>query len=313
MKKISLIIMGALLMLAGLTACSTANAYPSQCAYIIGNGGGDNHQIKEIIRPGGRVENLGDDIAEFVPCNARNFLITDAEDTGDRKAPALGRTKATATEPALPVKAYLRSYFTLNQSDRALRAFLPFCEKYGCYETDGDKVTGGSNYSTEGWNGMLRENYALVIDKTFRDAVSNFGPDIWQTQAEWPKIAEMMSANFAKEMKKATGSSEDFFCGTWNKDQDNVENCTPVRFEIDVIRPEDPAVESVQQQTALAQQQKALNDAKAQATKSRYGPLSDYYNGLQDTIAACQAAGQSCTIIVGGGNQGINITPRTTP
>jgi hypothetical protein len=306
-KKTALIAIGALLMLAGLTACSSANAFPSQCAYVIGDGAGDSHQIKQIIRPGGRVDDKGDDLVEFVPCNARNFLITDQEKTGDRQSPALGRTAASGKEPALPVKAYLRSYFTLNQSDDALRAFLPFCEKYGCYETDPDKVTGGSNYSTDGWNGMLRENYSLVIDKVFRDAVADFPPTVWQTQGEWPKIAEKMSASFAKEMQKATGSTENFFCGTWNKDQDRTENCTPVRFEIDSIRPEDERVESIQQQTALAEQEKALNDAKAKATATRYGPLSNYFNGLQDTIAACKEAGQSCTIVIGGSN--IQVTP----
>lgn len=292
-----------------LASCQDTKAFPSQCAYIIGNGSGDSHQIKQIIRPGGQVHK-GDDIAEFVPCNSRNFIVTAQADTGDRKEPALGRTAASASAPALPVKGYLRSYFTLNQSNDALRAFLPFCEKYGCYETDPDKVTGGSNYSTPGWNGMLRENYSLVIDKVFRDAVAKQPPNIWQDQASWPKVAEYMSAHFAEEMRSATGSQENFFCGSWSKNGERTETCTPVRFDIDSISPQDDQVATIQQQTALAQQQKALNDAKAKATASRYGPLSNYYNGLQDTIAACKEAGQSCTIIVGGGNTGVNVTPR---
>lgn len=300
--------MGAILPFA-LTACNDTKAFPSQCAYIIGNGTGDSHQIKSIVHPGGQVHNTADDISEFVPCNSRNFLITDQANTGDRKEPALGRTAKSETAPALPVKGFLRMYWTLNQSDDALRSFLPFCEKYGCYTTDGGKVTGNANFSTPGWNGMLRENHSLVINKVFAEAVATFGPNLWQDQALWPKVAEHMSAHFAEEMRATTGSDKDFFCGSWFKKEDRTEVCTPVRFQIDSIAPVDPAIADIQQQTALAQQQKALRDAQAAANKNRYGSLSDYYNGLQDTIRACKDAGQSCTIIVGGSGN-VNVTPQ---
>ena len=60
------------------------------------------------------------------------------EKNGDRHTPATGVTQATKTLPKTPVNGYLRMYWTLNQSEDSLKAFLPFCEKYGCYETDGD-------------------------------------------------------------------------------------------------------------------------------------------------------------------------------
>ena len=81
----------------------------------------------------------------------------------------------------------------------------------------------------------------------------------------------------------------------------------PIRFEIDDISPVDKAVEQVQQATDLANQQKALNEAKAKATATRYGNLASYYNGLLDVIQACKDAGQSCTVVIGG--TGVNVSP----
>ena len=305
--RLAALVMGAVLPFV-LVACNDSKAYGSQCAYVIGNGSGDSHQIKAILHPGDTVPNKGDDIDEFIPCNARNFIITNQSNTGDRYTPSLGRTNESPSYPAgLPVKAYLRMFWTLNQSNDALKAFQPFCEKYGCYTRNGDKVTGNANYSSPGWNGMLRENHSLVIDKVFAEAINTFPPSIWKTQADWPKVAEKMSELFDKEMRASDGANVDFFCGSWFRSGDRTETCTPVRFVIDSIAPQDDQVANIDQQTALAQSQKALNDAQANATAKRYGPLANYFNGLQDTIKACKDAGQSCTIVIGNLPTGVNV------
>lgn len=282
---------------AAATGCAT-KAYSSQCAFVIGDGVNDNRQVKQIIYPGTGVD-VGDDIVRFVPCNARNFIIADRPENRDRTMPVGAKTKAGEGQPATRVKVFLSAYFTLNQQEKVLKDFVPFCEKYNCYSED-DDVSGSDNYSSPGWNGMLAENFSPAIDRSTIEAMTGFDPSIYQDSADWPKLADAISSHFAAEIKKSTGSQYDYFCASGSDTRQG--ECGPVRFTIDRVEPSDARILGLEDDQAKAQQERIVNQERLRAAKELYGPLANYYLGLLDTIAACKAAGQNTCIVTLGGN-----------
>lgn len=313
MKKTNKVValLGAIIALVALTACGEAKAYGSQCAFIIGEGGGDVREIKQIVYPNEKSDNLGDDIARYVPCNSRNYLVAARPENRDRETPSVARTGAAEGLPAREVKIFWSSFWTLNQNEEALRAFVPFCEKYNCYASE-DEVSGEENFATAGWNGMLAENWGPSADRAFARAVTEFGPNLWNNRSEWPALAEKVSEFMVEELRTATGSDVPFFCGPGGNTRESIDQCAPPRFVVDSVQTVDGRAEAQQQATANVAGESGLNVTRRAEAERLYGSQADYWLGLQDALQKCKDSGQQCTVVVGGG-AGVNVTPGTTP
>jgi hypothetical protein len=304
--RVTGLIVGALALAGTLTSCS-ADTYASQCAYVIGNGAGDNHELKDIIYPNTKVT-TGDDDVKLVPCNARNFIVTDKADVGDRHDPAVGKTKAGEDGfPATSMNVYISGFWSLNQSKEALTAFLPVCEKYNCFQGVDD--ADNANFSSTGWTGMLNENFSFALDKSVARAMLDFEPGIWQDQSQWPTLADTVSKYFAEEVRNRLGAKVDFFCGNAGAGEGGSQGgtCSPVRFSVDKVTPSDSAVVDVYNRTIVAQSEataaradEVSNTAQLAAARARYGSMAEYYLGELDVIKACSDAKATCVVGTGG-------------
>lgn len=243
-RKIGVLILSLTLMAGFLTACSS-KPYTDACAIVVGAGVGDVRKIKDIVHPGQKVSVKGDDEAFYLPCNARNFLVN-KNGSGDRQDPAEVTTGNGGVEGAigLPIKIWPSMYWMLNQDDRVLNEFYPFCRKYQCAGRDESGGDQNANNATQGWNDMLQENHSPVIDRSFSRAAQEFGPDIWVQRSLWPDLAERASEYFWEEMSTNTGTATHFFCGTWTPtvEDQSKGKCSPVTFTINDIQPADGGV-----------------------------------------------------------------------
>lgn len=302
-RRTAIVALGAVLAMTGLAGCNNTKTSAAECAYVIQNGYFDAKHIQDIVLPGNRVNTHNTQVS-YVPCNARNFIITTRKDVGDRSDPVRAKTAADlhTSTPAMPVVIQLTAYFQLNQHDKeAMKDFYGFCQKYDCFGS-ADEISHSANFASDGWRGLLRENFSFAIDRTAVQAVQQFGPDLWNNRAEWPKVADMLSTDFANQIKTSTGSKYDYFCASGAGTE-----CKPVRFTIEDIEPADPAVKAIYDQQVLVGNQKALslaqkaaNQAALDAAKAKYGPNAGAILGQLDVINACKSTGGTCVVSVGG-------------
>ncbi len=300
-KKISILAALAVAAVATLTACSSAKSYPNQCTLVVGNGVGDNHQVKKIAYPGDSVSLSGDEKQWFVPCNERNYIIGTDPKNSDYQVPAVAYTAASkdGTQPREQIKITLSSFWGLNQNyDTLAKKFAPFCAKYTCYDTSANEDQKNNQHSSNaGWNAMLGENFLPAINRAVNDVAVNFGPDLWSDHAQWTKFSDELGPAFMTEVQKAWQASApnaNFFCGDIEASRNGT--CTPVRFVIDNIAPVDPRVQQLANDLLVLEQQKALTDKQIDQAKQKYGSYWQYFLGLQDTIKGCS---DKCSIVVG--------------
>jgi hypothetical protein len=317
MKKLkrTLATIAGLALVAGTTvACSTTTP-EAMCAFVVGSGGyGNDTKLHKIVLPGDSLGSLEDEVARFVPCNARNYKTNDGtvkvnqgdheQRVGDRFTPSMAYTKE-----GTPVRVWSDSYWTLNQTESVLRTFYEVCYKYTCFSTDDS--SGGANFSTPGWNGLLAENFGPTVDEIALAAMAEVGDDIWRKQdAELrTKVAKLMSEKFAAAMQRKFGINEDIFCGSgnsgWDSERKNF-NCTQVRFEVPRV---DRHVPSSNEATATPESLERLNADRLKVAKALYGESAGYWLGVQDAIAACRQSPTPCQINIGSAPSAAPMTP----
>lgn len=309
--------LSALVLLSAAAACSNTKPYSSQCAYIIGAGTGDSHQLKRVVYPNHRFDK-GDDKAWFVPCNVRNFIINpeglknaNNQQIGDRHDPAYGKTRRTETEPGVQMKVWLSTTWQLNHTREALAAFLPVCEKYRCYTTSAEDA-GNANFSTSGWNGMLGETMSQAVNTAVQRAVSEFDEHLDEDQKQWVALGKKVAEYFMEAARARTGAAADVFCkpGVQKEVKDDFTGpCEPPEWIIDKVEPVNKTVANQRDQSVIVKSEDALNKARVEQAKRLYGPYAEYFLGLQDTIEKCKDAGSTCIVNLGGSPPGISITP----
>jgi hypothetical protein len=305
-KKIALLLVLAIGALLGLSACSNVQTEAATCAYVIQNGYFDAKHVRHIAYPGERVNTNNVTVRE-APCNARNYII--GKGSGDYDGVLQAKTGQEKSTPGTPVDVQLTTLFTLNESRDALNAFLPFCEKYNCFNEDGHNgSSGNTNYASPGWVGMLKENMLKAESRAVQQAMLAFPPDIWNDQSKWPAVADEIMKDLPAQLEQMTGSTIPFFCASgahWTGEQGTSDfKCPPVTIAIDHIDPPqsvrdiyDQQVQQAQQQ-ALAVEQAKTNLALLGAAKAKYGPYAGYFLGLQDTIGKCNGS-STCVISIG--------------
>jgi hypothetical protein len=309
-----------------LTACSSTKTTESDCAFVVGAGIGDVRTIKKVVHPGQKSTIKGDDEDFFVPCGARNFLVK--RDGGDRNTPSEATTAGDPITkvPGTPIAVYSDTFWTLNQTDDVMKKFYAFCRKYACSSRDASGGEDTSNFSTPGWNGMLRENHSSVLDAAVNIAAQQFPPGLWHQKELWPAFGKAIAVAWMKEMHANTGSSLNYFCGTWVPDDVNdpkTGKCTPVQIKVRDIEPpggvKNAYNAAIQAQAdsanRIAESERKANEVAAQkeladkqaalfAIKGYREQLEHQYR--MDEIHAC---GDAHLVVCGDSGTGVNITP----
>jgi hypothetical protein len=262
-------------LLAGIfTACAPqSKAFANQCVFITGSGLHDSGRIKHVLYPGD-VVNRGDDEDWYVPCNSRNYITTPDQSSGDYHGTYQGLTgKGADNEPGAQIIVNgISAFWALNQKEAALREWFPFCQKYACANGSpkGDRNQSASNFSSPGWNAMLRENFPYAIDRAVGRAALKFGPNLWEDRSQWQDFGDEVGKDFMQEIHSATGSDYNWFCASGG---DLKKVCRPVRFTIENIDPADASLRALKEGAASAsnktaselaqiQQQQIVDDAK---------------------------------------------------
>jgi hypothetical protein len=210
---------------------------------------------------------------------------------------------ATIPASGVSIKIAATAYWTLNESDRAMRDFYDVCFKYQC-ASDKD-VSGDNNFGTKGWNGMLAEDFGYSMDRAGKLAASDakVTDNVWKTHdpAQYKVLGDAMAADFGDIVRATLGYSEDLFCGSGNsawpdptKPGQGTFACTPVRIVVDDVELVPQQSDTSQGAMTLAQQRQALAVAL-------YGDQAGYWLGVLDAIAQCKAAQVTCVFNIGSG------------
>lgn len=298
---------------AAATGCTPADTSTTSatCAFILGDGvNGHDAAIHTILYPNQTI-NIGDnEVARYVPCNSRNYIIADPNRTqknangqkiGDRFSASIAYTSS-----GTKVKVFSSSYWTLNEDRAALNKFWEVCLKYTC--ASDNPASGTANFSTPGWNGMLGENFGPSVDDAAFNEVANFGDAIWKTHKPqlYEELGKQMSKSFSESVRTKTGYNENLFCGSgnsaWTGSQGKSDfTCSNVRITIDSVEPFDPSLGKTVDETTKARQDQNTNKTKYQAAKELYGSQAGYWLGLQDSIEKCRTAKVTCVVNIGSG------------
>lgn len=291
---------------ASLTACfsPTLSTPTGMCGWIVGNGQGDNDaKIKSTVWPDQKVTyDETEETTRFVPCGPRNYITVDGGETGDWQTPY-----EALTSDGTPVKVTLDALWQLNQTETVLAMFAELCNKYACYTTD--TSVGGSNFATDGWNGMLRENFRPAIENAIKQAMPKFSDDIWQKQdpAVVDEFEVAVSAAFMETIRARTGYNADLFCGSGNSGWSDPENagadgneftCTQVRFDSASVKAANAGVQANASATTQVELDTAANEARYTKSFPLYGDQTHYWLGVQDSVAKCPS-GSTCNIYLG--------------
>lgn len=287
---------GLVLIAGGMSACSSV-ANTAECILIVGNGGGEAHTVKKVVYPGESHSDEGDDWEKHIPCGQRNYIINpNGQGGGDRHNPAVARTGTSEDGkiPPMMVKTWLTANWELNQNLAVLKKFWIYCQKYNC--ASDESLDNSKNFSSDGWNGMLRESLSPAIDRAVAVAAAKFGPDLWKNLALRGKFAEEISNALVNELKEPLSGNQ-FFCGRGSDSRDKSE-CKPIKFTIEGIDPVDERVIQIENNAQASNQEQTQDQQRIDRTNRLYGPYADYYRGLQDTIDKCNGK-QPCQIYVG--------------
>lgn len=294
-----------------LVACNQPVSAAS-CAFAVGNGqGGNGKNLDTILYPGTNQDISSNDDVTFVPCNSRNYIITNGVIQNANKQPIGDRSvPITATTPSgVNILIQARAFWTLNENKQAMEDFFKVCFKYTCASSD--DVGGNVNSATSGWNNMLGENFGLAMDLAAKIGAydSTVNDSIWKhNPAQYKILGDLMSANFGQIMQKNLGYSEDLFCGSGNSAWRNPNNPGVGTFNCSQVR---IVVEDVQLSPLQGiQGQAELNKQRLTNAQALYGSNAEFWLGIMDAIDHCRSAGATCVFNFGNTNGGIpTITP----
>ncbi len=306
MKKNKNLLMGlamALVMPFLFTGCTVNYASTDMMALIVGDGEQKAPTVIEVVYPGGKGDfTRVDTETYYIPSNTRNYRV--APDSVDQTTPVTGRT-STGTE----VNVYLTATWIVNQDYDVLTGkFWPFCRKYQCASKSVDD-RGGSYAPTDGWNGMLSENFGPAIGEAVRLAMPQFDDTVWKDQAGWDELAAAVSPLFSEALRRMTSLTDDIACGAGDisgwagvPGPDGQFTCGPVTFHVTSVTAANQAQQQSQNDASAAQQQVDANRAILEAATAKYGSeqVAGETLAVIDMIEACRAAGVACTVVIDG-------------
>ena len=301
MKRVVGLVTAAILGVMGLTACTSTQTQTSQCAIVVQNGLQQNHGVKKVVYPNESYTTTGNNDEWYVPCNARNYIITASQDHGDRHDPAIAMTGASTDgkTPGVQVKVWLTMHWTLNENNSDMIEFWAFCQKYTCQSSN--QNDNSANNSTRGWNSMLAENTGPAINRAVIDAMLKFGPDIWNQQSQWPAVAQEIETHILAELRSSVRPfANDFFCADGTTTREG-KPCTAPTFSIEGIDPVNDNLRNIQNQQSEMDAQAQQNAQRATQAQQLYGAYAGWELAMSDLIDHCKSAGQTCTVVLGNG------------
>lgn len=300
-KAAALAVAGTLALGLGLTGCgdTTASSSTAGCAFIVGNGTGDNDaNIHKVVLPGGNLDyDSGREIVRHLPCNSRNYVISPT--SGDKRGTELFEV---FTANGTRVKVQLIALWTLNQNEDVLRATHDFGQKYRDFFSSNSIGGNGDNNATEGWNSMLGENFWEALNDVAAKALRQTGDDVWRLDdpALKESASEAMSVAFADAIRVYTGLKQDLFCGSgnseWNPNKTKF-TCTNVRI---ILKRVEPANEELKNLAETEANRKKKIDEENKNLEARTKLAQDKYGDLWQEALFCEDhKGAFCTV---GGN-----------
>jgi hypothetical protein len=268
----------------------------ASCAYIVHSSNTDK-SVDRVIYPGQSADQGDHEKTLYFPCNSRTYVINkgnkknaNGKPIGDRFTLAPGITSSGTR-----IEVAVSAYWTLNENPDVLNPdFYNLCEKYTCWSEK--SISNNANYASPGWNGMLGENMGESIDRTMRRVTPEFSDAIWQkgSQKEYDELGEKLSAGFDADVREATGYSKDLFCGSGNsgwKEPDHPGKgefiCTNVRFIVDEVVNADHSRQLQANETNGLQSEVEDNEKELQAARAKYGPLAEFFLGMDDYAEHC--------------------------
>ncbi len=300
-KKLRSVLLLVVLILT-VVACS-ATTSTANCAFIVGDGTYDA-TVHDVLYPGQqKPDSLSNEIIRYVPCNSRNYIINDGTEllngvqVGDRHTLIDATTKN-----GLHIKIAANALWTLNQNREEMELFYTHCLKYNCASTE--DIGGDANYSTEGWNGMLAEDFSNAMEAAGKTSAYTLDVTISELQdpETYKLLGEGMSLVFADKVRPYTGfSNENLFCASGQSQWPDATapgvgefDCLPVRIVVrSIILADDQSAGN----TDGAQ---TLNEQRVATAEQLYGEEdAKFWLALQDTIDHCKAANTVCFINLG--------------
>jgi len=199
-------------------------------------------------------------------------------------------------------------YWTPNQANGSIEKFIQFCEKYQCATGDINAASGGANFSTDGWNGMLRENVWPTLQRTAERALTNAADTVWKfnDQEQKDQIAAQMEEGFNAEFAKTSGYTDTIICGSGSGGSAENFDCQNVRIVVNWVSAQG-GLQEQDQAAQAADSQRKIKDEQAAAdiasTDRLYGPQ------LGQQYRFCRDLGDKCRVIIGANGVPQVLTP----
>jgi regulator of protease activity HflC (stomatin/prohibitin superfamily) len=299
-----------LVLLSMLLTMTWASVPPDKIMLHYTGGPFQGTHFKEVVLPGtgtkmyGLKENL-----YFLPSTQRTYTFSRDPNAGD-KAGVDYITGPSSDNVLFTFEATV--YFKLNTKPDVLRQFFEqICLHDNCYDLD----------KGQGWDKMLEQYFRPQVEQAMRLEVGKYDREHLYRDPDTLLAINHDTGKVLKDRINAAVGGE-FFCGP----DSTVTNCTDFGLVVKNPTPPDNVVQeyantaAAQQAVVTAQQQaeakvaQAKGDADAQAARAAAPALTaeqlDYIRAQAEQ--AC-ATNSNCTLIVTGGNTGVNVNTGGQP
>lgn len=295
---------------------SAWGSVPSNKIGLHYNGGPiEGQSFEKIIEPGSGQKFLGPaDTLALLPIDQRSYVTCKGEDVNGDTCD--GPDIVAATKGGAEMRFRIGVSFKLNTGNDTLQQFYEqICRKFDCASGDG-------------WDEMLQVQFRGPIEQAVQQSVRNYTVDQLfagvNPDGQSTSILEDVQADIAADLKENINQfvGGDYFCGP-GFDRSKPEVCPDFQFQITDAVPTDDGVRAAFAENLASAQdvitarnqadaEVAEAEGKQRAQEALAGLYTDpayvaYLNAL--AIQAC-ADNSNCTLIVGGNNTGVNVTPR---
>lgn len=288
----------AVLLLAGLTGCSTYSENPDEIGLYYLQGNLDGNKFDTCIDPGATGDAEWNNKVVWLPTNLRTWNVTPVAGPGtDSTTPTVVSTKPEKDQPSgVQVSVWTNTKFYLNTfCDSSGGVVKPWWENLGRrYNAD----------TPEGWNAMLSATLVPALNKATQDVVRSYESNalVGNIDGVRAKAQGEISALFTTELKRLTGG--DYFCGpTFNR---ATPTCPPIEMIVVDVDFTDAGIQEARNAKQKAVENGAALVAEAEARVNAASKLNALYQNEAwmalemaklhlEEVKAC-SANPTCTI-----------------
>lgn len=315
-KTIVGVITGVFLLIGTVLLFSSWGSVPSNKIGLHYNGGPiEGQSFEKIIEPGSGAQFLGPrDTLALLPIDQRSYITCRAEDVNGDTCD--GPDIVASTKGGAEMRFRIGVSFKLNTGDEVIKKFYEqICRKFDC--TSGD-----------GWDDMLQVQFRGPIEQAIQQSVRNYTVDQLfagvDPNGDSSSVLEDVQADIAADLKENINNfvGGAYFCGP-GFDRNKPEVCPDFQFQITDAVPTSDAIRDAfarnlsSAQDVITKQNEAnagvaAAEGKRRAQEALAGLYKDpSYIAYITALAIQECAGNNnCTLIIGGGDTGVNVTPR---